>query len=609
MTTLMTDVLVIGAGLAGERVAVEVASHGLRALVLSLVPPRRSHSTAAQGGMQAALGNMAMSQGDSPDVHFADTVKGGDWGNNQDVVRLFVNLAPVAVRQMASWGCPWSRVEAGPRTLADGTVVQELPEKEGLIAARDFGGTKRWRACFASDGTGHALVYTLDNVVLQLGVEVHDRVEAVALVHDGQRCYGAVVRDLRTGELRTYLARATVIATGGHGRIYGHSTNAVINEGTGMALALDTGVVPLGNMEAVQFHPTGVVPGDILVSEACRGDGGYLLDKKEHRFMLDYEPQKKELASRDVVSRRMVHHMRQGFGVSSPYGPHLWLDIRHLGAKHIHANLREVATICQDFLGTDPVRQLIPVRPTQHYSMGGVRTHREGHAYGLEGLYAAGEAACWDLHGFNRLGGNSLAETLVMGMVVGRRIVQDLEWLLTPFPEGLATGLAQDAQARVETRIHRLLSGGAEHVYDLRRRMEGILTERVGIFRNGTDLAEAVEELQELLHRSHGLGLRSSGKGANPEVASALRLPGMLRLALTIAYGARERTESRGSHYREDYPYRDDVHWLKRTLATWPPGADLPRLTYELVHITELPPGDRGYGEGKVVAAKERVHG
>ncbi|MBI2873104.1 MAG: fumarate reductase flavoprotein subunit [Chloroflexi bacterium] len=612
--TIYTDVLVIGAGLAGERAAIEVASRGFKVTILSLVPPRRSHSTAAQGGMQAALGNMTKSQGDSPDVHFEDTVKGSDWGCEQDVARLFVTQAPVAVRQTSYWGVPWTRVVAGSRQLPDGEVIEETQEKEGLIAARNFGGTKKWRACFASDGTGHALVYTLDNVVIQLGVEVHDRVEAVALIHDGQRCYGAVVRDLRTGQLRTYVAQATVVATGGHGRIYGHSTNAVINEGTGMAIAQDTGVVPLGNMEAVQFHPTGVVPGDILVSEACRGDGGYLLDKDEHRFMPDYEPEKKELASRDVVSRRMVQHIRKGFGVESPYGPHLWLDIRHLGKKHIETNLREVADICRDFLGLDAVRQLIPVRPTQHYSMGGIRTDINGRAYGLAGLYAVGETACWDLHGFNRLGGNSLAETLVMGMVVGGRIAQDLEWLEMPFPQGVVTALIQDATRQVEERVRHLMAGGPEYVYDLRNEMSHILLEKVGVFRNEKDLTEAVEGLVKLHQRASQLGLRSSGVGANPEVAAALRLPGMIRLATTIAYGALKRTESRGSHSREDYPYRDDANWLKRTLATWSPGADLPSLSYEPVRITELPPGDRGYGEGKVVSAKattegERVHG
>ncbi|MDP2949705.1 MAG: fumarate reductase flavoprotein subunit [Chloroflexota bacterium] len=601
MTRIMTDVLVIGAGLAGERVAIEAAAHGYQVIVLSLVPPRRSHSTAAQGGMQAALGNMAMSQGDSADVHFEDTVKGADWGCDQDVARLFVNLAPIAVRQMAYWGVPWNRVVAGPRQLPDGQMVEESLEKEGLIAARNFGGTKKWRACFCSDGTGHSLVYTMDNVALQLGVHVHDRAEALALIHDGQRCYGAIVRDLRSGELRTYVARATVIATGGHGRIYGHSTNAVINEGTGMAVALDTGVVPLGNMEAVQFHPTGVVPGDILVTEGCRGDGGYLLDKDEHRFMPDYEPEKKELASRDVVSRRMVYHMRQGYGVESPYGPHLWLDIRHLGREHIEKNLRDVAEICRDFLGIDPLHQLIPVRPTQHYSMGGVRTDIDGAGYGLAGLYAAGEAACWDLHGFNRLGGNSLAETIVMGMVVGRTIARDI----ASSEFALSEGVIRSATMQVEERLRGLASYGLEYVYDLRQRMSDILMEKVGVFRNGRQLTEAVEELLELDERAKHLGLLSSGRGPNPEVSAALRLPGMIRLAITIAYGALQRTESRGSHYREDYPARDDANWLKRTLATWPPDADLPHLSYESVRITELPPGERGYGEAVAVAGKE----
>jgi fumarate reductase flavoprotein subunit len=605
MTTIMTDVLVIGAGLAGERTAVEAAAHGHQATILSLVPPRRSHSVAAQGGMQAALGNMAMSAGDSPDVHFEDTVKGADWGCDQDVARLFTNLAPLAVRQMAHWGVPWTRVVPGPRQLPDGQVVSEAPEKEGLIAARDFGGTKKWRACFCADGTGHSLLYTMDNVALQLGVQVHDRAEALALIHDGERCYGAIVRDLRNGELRAYLARATVIATGGYGRIYGHSTNAVINEGTGMAIALDTGSVPLGNMEAVQFHPTGVVPGDILVTEGCRGDGGYLLDKDGHRFMLDYEPEKKELASRDVVSRHMVRHIRKGCAVESPYGPHLLLDIRHLGQEHIETYLRDVADICRDFLGIDPVHEPIPVRPTQHYSMGGIRTDIGGRAYGLAGLYAAGEAGCWDLHGFNRLGGNSVAETVVMGMVVGRTIAHDLDGSDFSFSDAAV----RSARLQVEQRLRALASYGLEYVYDLRQRMSEILMDKVGVFRNGDQLIKAVEELQELQERADHLGLRSSGRGPDPEVSAALRLPGMIRLAITIAYGALQRTESRGSHHREDYPARDDVLWLRRTLATWPTDIDLPRLSYEPVKITELPPGERGYGETRGAAKKEGVRG
>ncbi|HZE21391.1 MAG TPA: FAD-binding protein, partial [Desulfobaccales bacterium] len=384
-------------------------------------------------------------------------------------------------------------------------------------------------------------------------------------------------------------------ATGGYGRIYGVSTNAVINEGTGMSIALDTGLVPLGNMEAVQFHPTGIVPAGILVTEGCRGDGGYLLDKNLHRFMPDYEPVKKEIASRDVVSRWMLHHIQKGFGVDSPYGPHLWLDIRHLGAEHILTNLREVYTICRNFLGINCIEALIPVRPTQHYSMGGVRTNQDGAAYGLQGLFAAGEAACWDLHGFNRLGGNSLAETVVAGMVVGAQVSDFVKErsLTFPFP-AVEEAMAAQHQRLADLRQRK---NGAEEVYALRHRMEETLLHNVGIFRTGDRLQEAVATLQDLYERSQHVRLRSSGLGPNPELLAALRLPGMLRLALCISFGAFKRTESRGSHYREDYPHRDDDNWLKRTLAYWPPGASMPELQYEPVNVKYLPPGSRGYGE------------
>ena len=280
--------------------------------------------------------------------------------------------------------------------------------------------------------------------------------------------------------------------------------------------------------------------------------------------------------------------------MDSPYGPHLWLDIRHLGVEHICTNLREVHTICKNFLGIDCVETLIPVRPTQHYSMGGVRTNKEGEAYGLKGLFAAGEAACWDLHGFNRLGGNSLAETIVGGMVVGERVSDFAKERPLNFPFALvADALAAQAR-RLEDLGSR--SRGGENVYALRTRMGEILLEKVGIFRTGTALQEAVAAFKDLYQQAAGLSLHSSGLGPNPEFFAALRLPGMLRLALCIAFGALNRTESRGSHYREDFPQRDDDNWLKRTLAYWPPGVDLPELKYEPVKITELPPGDRGYG-------------
>jgi len=595
MRTVQTDLLVVGAGLAGERVAVTAAAAGHDVVILSLVPPRRSHSSAAQGGMQASLGNCAMGLGDNPDVHFADTVKGSDWGCEQDVARLFCETAPIAVREMAAWGVPWNRVTAGNKRLPSGIEVEDLPEKEGLITARDFGGTQKWRTTYVSDGTGHSLLYTMDNIVVKLGVTVHKRREAISLIHDGERCFGAVVRNLVDGSLQAYLARATVLATGGYGRIYGASTNAVICEGTGMALAQETGIVPLGNMEAVQFHPTGIVPTDILVTEGCRGDGGYLLDKNEERFMPGYEPVKKELASRDVVSRRMTQHMDRGLGVDSPFGTHLWLDIRHLGEEHISTYLREVKDICENFLGVDPIRSLIPVRPTQHYSMGGVRTNADGAAYGLAGLFAAGETACWDMHGFNRLGGNSLAETIVAGKIVGEKVSEYLEGTEVSIP----TGVAAAELARQRERIGGLLKKTkGENVFALRSAMEQALMGDVRIFRHGDSLQEGVNTLGDLLERAGNLALQAPEGGASsPELTAALRLPGMLRLALSIAYGALQRKESRGSHFREDFPQRDDENWLKRTLAYWADGSALPRLEYEGITITELPPGDRGYGE------------
>jgi succinate dehydrogenase flavoprotein subunit len=580
---------VIGAGLAGERAAIEGALQNYNVTVLSLVPPRRSHSAAAQGGMQASLGNSFMGRDDSPGLHFEDTVVGSDWGCEQPVARLFAEMAPQAVREMAHWGVPWNRIESGPKRMADGTLFFEPEEKSHLIDARNFGGSQKWRACYTADGTGHALQYTVDSIVLKLGIQVFDRMEAIALIHDGEQCYGAVARCLRTGDIMAFAAGATVIATGGCGRLYRDSTNAIINEGTGMSLALDTTVVPLGNMEAIQFHPTGIVPSSILITEGARGDGGYLLDNNLHRFMPDYEPAKKDLAFRDVVARCMWRQMQKGHGISSPYGPHLWLDLRHLGKQHIQTNLCEIAGICRSFNGLDPALDLIPVRPVQHYSMGGIRTDISGAAYGLKGLFAVGETACWDLHGFNRLGGNSLSETLVAGKVVGRSVSNFLHEHDRKYPKKRVQSIVKKEQARIKT-IKNRLSG--ENVYDILKEAKIILMEKVGIFRHHRELTGAVEKLRELYHRTDRIALKCHGSKASPEIAAALRLPGMLRLAICIAYGALKRTESRGSHYREDFPYRDDRSWLKRTLAFWSDGQDLPVLQYEPVTITRIPPGE-----------------
>ena len=601
MKIIHTDVLVIGGGLAGLRLAVAAKRRGHDAIVLSLVPAKRSHSKAAQGGMQASLGNVIKGQGDSEDVHFEDTVRGSDWGADQDVVRMFVNTAPKAVRELAAWGVPWSRVRKGDREVVingQRVTITERDEAHGLINQRDFGGTKKWRTCHVSDGTGHAMLQAVADQAIADSIPVLERTEALALVHDGSRCYGAIVRDLVDGSLAAYLAKATAIATGGAGRLYRVTTNAVICEGIGHALALETGVAALGNMEAVQFHPTGIFPAGILVTEGCRGDGGLLKDADGHRFMPDYEPEKKELASRDVVSRRMEQHIASGKGAKSRFGEHLWLDITLLGEKHIKHNLREVYEICQSFLGTDPVKDFIAVRPAQHYTMGGVRTDASGHSPTLKGLFSAGEAACWDMHGFNRLGGNSVAETVVAGMIVGEYVADfcDQSANEVRIPTGLVRDFIRTEQAKLDWLVS---GGGKEDASVIKLAMQEIMSSKVGIFRTGEELAKAVAELQVLLERSRHIGLRNKAPGANPELPTAYRVQKMLKVALCMAHGASVRTESRGAHFREDHPRRDDANWLKRTLATWPQADDmLPTLDYEPLDVKamELPPGWRGYG-------------
>ncbi len=603
MKIIYTDVLIIGGGLAGLRVATGVKERGHDAVVLTLVPPKRSHSAAAQGGMQASLANSKMGEGDNEDVHFSDTIKGSDWGADQMVARMFTHCAPKAIRELAHWGVPWSRVKKGDREAiinAKKVTITEKEDAHGLITARDFGGTKKWRTCYTSDGTGHSMLFAMDNKAHEDKVEIHERQEAIALIHNDGRCYGAVSRNLMTGELTAYISKATTIATGGYGRIYSVSTNAVICEGIGQAIALESGVATLGNMEAIQFHPTAIVPVGILTTEGCRGDGGLLLDKDGYRFMPDYEPDKKELASRDVVSRRMTEHMRKGKGVKSRYGDHLWLDITILGREHIEKNLREVKEICESFLGIDPAVDWIPVRPTQHYSMGGIRTKYTGESQTLKGLYSCGEAACWDMHGFNRLGGNSVSETVVSGMLVAEYISDFCDSKDSDIK--IHSSTIEQFVKKEQDKIDELLNKeNGEDAYKLRRRMEEIMMEDVGIFRNGDDLKKAVDELEELLKRSKNIEVfRSKSKAANPALVNAYRTQKMLKVALTVAQGAYLRTESRGAHSREDYPKRDDANWLKRTITSWEDeNQTLPTVTYEEIDIStmELPPGFRGYGK------------
>jgi len=572
------DVIVIGAGLAGERAAVAAHSEGAKAAIVSLVQPRQSHSNAAQGGIQCSLDNMGEhSAGDDWKLHFDDTVKGSDWGADQDVVERVTKAAPRLVREMEYFGCPFNRT-------ADGKIEQ-----------RNFGGTSVWRAAFAADFTGHALLYAIDQEVMRNGIDIFWRVQVLSLVLNGARVIGCVAMDLRTGELMAFNARSTIIATGGCGKLYSESTNAVICRGDGAGLAYNTGLVPLGNMEAVQFHPTGMYPVWILLTEGCRGDGGVLRNSQNHEFMWDYAATKGNLASRDVVSRAMMSEIRAGRGVTGPFGPHVWLDLTHLGAEKIMKRLRDVHDIARDFAGLDVIREMAPVKPVQHYTMGGVRTDIDCRAKGVEGLYAAGEAACWDMHGFNRLGGNSVLETVAAGYFSGTTAAKDA--ISRSVQSGDLTEIHSELKKQ-QGRIDKLIaSEPVENAHKLHEKMSVIMTEKVGIFRTGELLTQAVNELQDLRKRADRVGLTHKIQGRSLELEMALRIPYMIELALCIAKGALDRTESRGGHFREDFPKRDDVKWLNRTLAYKQKDSPLPRLEYEEIVITHLPPGDRGYGE------------
>jgi fumarate reductase flavoprotein subunit len=603
MKVIYTDSLIIGGGLAGLRAAIEAKHKKLDAIVLSIVPVKRSHSAAAQGGMQASLGNTIMGEGDDEDIHFADTVKGSDWGCDQEVARMFVQTAPKAIRELATWGVPWNRIQKGNRDIilnTKKTTITEKDEAHGLINARDFGGTKKWRTCYTSDATGHTMLFAVANEAFRLGVKVESRREAISLIVHDSRCFGAIVRDIRTGQLMAYVAKGTLIATGGYGRIYKQSTNATICKGTGHAIALEAGAY-LGNMEAVQFHPTPIVPSGILLTEGCRGDGGVLRDKDGYRFMPDYEPEKKDLASRDVVSRRMVEHIRKGKGVPSPYGDHLWLDISILGREHIEKNLRDVQDISKTFNGIDPAddgkKGWMPVLPMQHYSMGGIRVTSKGESVNIKGLFSAGEASCWDLHGFNRLGGNSVSEAVVSGMIIGDYFAD----ICKNTNITISTEFIEHELQKQEKYFDEILAyDGDENIFDIKDSMRKIMQDKVGIFRNADDLEDAVKELSILLEKTKHIKVQTKSRLNSPELEEAYRVPKMLKVALCVAKGARDRTESRGAHSREDYPKRDDENWLNRTISYWRDFNDLePTLKYEKLDIMkmEIPPAFRGYGK------------
>ncbi|MEN3028670.1 MAG: FAD-dependent oxidoreductase [Aquificaceae bacterium] len=564
------DIVVVGAGGAGLRTAIECARDpSIKVAVVSKVYPTRSHTGAAQGGLNAALGNVVPQ--DSPEIHAFDTIKGSDFLADQDAVYFMCRHAPEVVYELDRWGVPFSRIE------------------DGRIAQRPFGGASFPRTVYSADRTGHVLLHTLfEQALARENIDFFNEFFLLDLIHNGQRVKGVVLYDIRNGEVVNLRARAVVLATGGFARIYWQrSTNAIGNTGDGVAVALLNGL-PLKDIEFIQFHPTGLAKTGILLSEACRGEGGYLINKLGERFMFRYAPEKMELAPRDMVSRAIEYEIREGRGFGEGTSAYVLLDLRHLGEAKIRERLPQVRQLSVDFEGVDPVHEPVPIRPTAHYCMGGV--HVENYmtsATPLEGLYAVGECACVSVHGANRLGGNSLIELLVFGKFCGisaREYVKQVDFL------ELTQGEERKGMEFIEGLVRR---EGKEKLAEVRRRMGEITWQKVGIFRDEASLQSAYEELSELLQRWERIPVVDKSKVFNTNLLELIELRNMLHLARTVAYCALHRKESRGGHYREDYPEREDEEFLKHTLVKQ--EGDRLKIEYLEVKITHHQPAERKY--------------
>ena len=562
------DILIVGGGLTGLRAAVGLCDR-FNVGLISKVYPTRSHSIAAQGGINAALTNNPDSRDDSWEKHTYDTIKGSDFLADQDAVEIMCKEAIKIVYEMEHWGCPFSR-------FPDGTIAQ-----------RPFGGAGYPRTCYCTDITGHALLNTLYERAVAKGVKIYPEWFVAALCIEGGRCHGVIALDQTRGELIPVAADATFFGTGGYGRVYQHSTNALINNGSGIGMAYAAGA-PLKDMEFVQFHPTSLIGTNILMTEGCRGEGGYLFNNQHERFMQRYVPSAMELAPRDIVSRCIQTEINEGRGFDHPLGKYIQLDIRHLGEKKILERLPGIRNICIDFIGIDPVLEPIPIMPCQHYSMGGIDVN-ERCASDIRGLYAGGECACVSVHGANRLGGNSLLETIVFGKVAARAITEDLPHLPPPDQKPLLR-----LKEEVEEKMRRLTELGRERPYRLQADLGAVMNEKVGIFRTRAELEQALESVIGFKERYRDIGVSSPVRHMNYELTVALELEYMLEVSHTIILGALLREESRGAHYRTDFSTRNDRDWLKHTIATQ--GSDgAPVISFKDVVITRYQPVERKY--------------
>jgi fumarate reductase flavoprotein subunit len=574
------DVLVIGGGGAGLRAAIAVAEADARlsVAVVSKVYPMRSHTVSAEGGAAGVIRPAVSLEEQAP-----DTVSGGDWLCDQEAVEAFVAEAPGELLRLEHWGCPWSR------------------EPDGHVAVRPFGGMKQLRTWFAADKTGFHMLHTLFQTSLKYErISRYDEWYVTRLLVDDGRVRGVVAIELMSGRIEMIAAKAVILCTGGCGRVYPFTTNANIKTGDGMALAYRAGA-PLKDMEFVQYHPTGLPFTGILITEAARAEGGWLLNKDGYRSLQDYDLGKPEptpvlksmeLGPRDRLSQAFVKEVEKGKAIDGPHGPVVHLDLRHLGEELITAKLPFVRELCLEYEGIDPVRQLIPVRPVVHYMMGGVHTDING-ATPVPGLYAAGETACVSINGANRLGSNSLPECLVFGARAGRAAAEYAASAASAEPPAPVRAQAADERRRLDDLLHR--DGGREPISAIRAEMQRAVEEGAGIYRSADSLAKAADMLGELRGRYAVARIEDHSRTFNTEFVAALELSCMLDVAETIVRCAQLREESRGAHQRIDFPARDDERFLANSLI-YRSADGAARVEYLPVRITRWPPAERVYG-------------
>ena len=596
--TITHDVIIVGAGLAGSWAAMAASREGVKNIgVISKIHPLRSHSGAAQGGIAAAINNIRPVAGtgprgpleqipagdptiDSIDTHAFDTIKGSDWLGDQDAIEVLVSDAIDIVFEYEHMGCVFSR------TL------------DGRIAQRRFGGHSVPRACYAADWTGHMLLQTIHEQALRHGVHFYSEWYVLDLIVEENICCGVVAMDILTGEIHTLHAKAVMFGTGGYGRAFKVTTNAHANTGDGVAMAYNAGV-PLMDMEFVQFHPTGLYRLGILMTEACRGEGGYLTNNKGDRFMEDYAPDKMELAPRDLVSRSEQIEIDEGRGIGSD-GQGINLDMTHLGQEKIEERLPQVLKIAQIFAGVDIIKEPVPIQPTAHYSMGGIPTDVHGQAIAdaegnpVVGFYAAGECACVSVHGANRLGTNSLLEASVFGRRAGYAIAEFIKGGAELHP--LPGDPGKHSRQRIDRLLDDRIGDERESTAEIGRELKEMMTDDCGIFRDANGLQSALNEVKQLQERFKNARVMDRSHRFNTDMQNALETENLLTFSEVIISGALTRTESRGAHSRTDFPKRDDDNWLKHTIAH-KNGDELPILSYKDVNIDweKNPPQERKY--------------